>query len=93
MLQEWLLEPQQSAELERSKLIMSNNDYYSKRIQQERAYWTQLKQLASEDKVLEFYQLYSQYLEWNNIYSPDRKAIYKMAKKVVELLSEKNNES
>lgn len=58
----------------------------SHRVQKEREYWTKLKQLANEDSVLEFYKLYTQYLEWNNILSNDRKAIHKMAKKVVELL-------
>lgn len=68
------------------------DEYYyarSSRREQEREYWTKLKQLANEDNVLEFYRLYAQYLEWNNVLSPDRKAIYKMAKKVVELMENK----
>lgn len=70
------------------------NDYshvQSHRIQQEKSYWTKLRQLASEDKVVEFYSLYCEYLEWNNIISSDRKAIYKMAKKVIELMENSND--
>lgn len=52
----------------------------------EHEYWTKLKQLANEDNVIEFYKLYTQYLEWSNMLSPSRKAIYKMAKRVVELM-------
>ena len=63
----------------------------SHRVKKEREYWTKLRELANNDKVREFYILYAEYLEWNNILSNDRKAIYKMAKRVVELL-EKTNE-
>jgi hypothetical protein len=56
----------------------------SQRIQKEKQYWTKLRQLSDNDNVKEFYQLYMEYLEWNNILSGDRKAIYKMAKKVAE---------
>ena len=56
----------------------------SKRIQKEKQYWTKLRQLSDNDNVKEFYQLYVEYLEWNNILSDNRKAIYKMAKKVAE---------
>lgn len=69
------------------------DEYYyarSSRREQEREYWTKLKQLASEDNVVEFYKLYAKYLEWNNIISPDRQAIYKMATSVVQLLDNKS---
>ena len=56
----------------------------SHRIQKEKQYWTKLRELSDNDNVKEFYQLYVEYLEWNNILSGDRKAIYKMAKKVAE---------
>jgi len=61
-------------------------------IKKEREYWTKLKKLANEDNVVEFYKLYSQYLEYSNILSNDRKAIYIMAKRTVELLSNKNTD-
>lgn len=70
------------------------DEYYyaqSSRVKQEREYWTKLKQYAQEDNVVEFYKLYTQYLEWNNIYSPDRKAIYQMGKRVVELLDKQKD--
>ena len=70
------------------------NEYYyarSDRVAKEKEYWTKLKQLADENNVLGFYKLYSEYLEWNSIISPSRKAIYRMAKAIVELI-EKNNE-
>jgi hypothetical protein len=63
------------------------DEYYyaqSGRVDQERNYWTKLKQLASEDNIVEFYKLYAKYLEWNNVLSNDRKTIHKMAKKVAE---------
>jgi len=56
----------------------------SQRIQKEKQYWTKLRQLSDNDNVKEFYQLYMEYLEWSNILSNDRKAIYKMAKKIAE---------
>lgn len=59
----------------------------------ENEYWTKLKQLASEDNIIEFYKLYSQYLEWSKVLSPSRKAIYKMAKRVVELIETNNDET
>ena len=65
------------------------NEYYharDDRKKQEIEYWIKLKNLAKENNVVEFYKLYSEYLEWNNILSPDRQAIYQMAKKVVELM-------
>lgn len=62
------------------------------RRKQERECWNELKKLASEDKILEFYQLYAEYLERNNILSPDRKAIYHMAKKVVEYVQKVEQE-
>lgn len=68
------------------------NEYYyaqSSRRNQEKEYWTKLKQLANEDNIVEFYKLYAKYLEWNNVLSPDRKAIYKMANRVVQLLENK----
>jgi hypothetical protein len=68
------------------------NEQYNQadNIKKEREYWTKLKKLANEDNVVEFYKLYSQYLEYSNILSNDRKAIYIMAKRAVELLSNKN---
>lgn len=69
------------------------DEYYyaqSSKVKQEREYWAKLRQLATEDNVVEFYKLYAQYLEWNNVLSPDRKAIHKMAKKVVELLDKES---
>lgn len=39
--------------------------------------------------MLAFYKLYAEYLEWNNIISPSRKAIYRMAKVIVELMENK----
>lgn len=68
------------------------NEYYyaqSSRVKQEKEYWTQLKKLASDDDVIGFYKLYAKYLDWNNVISPDRRAIYKMANKVVELIENK----
>jgi hypothetical protein len=65
---------------------MGDNYSYiqSQRIQKEKQYWTKLRQLSDNDNVKEFYQLYMEYLEWSNILSNDRKAIYKMAKKIAE---------
>jgi len=65
---------------------MEDNYSYiqSQRIQKEKQYWTKLRQLSDNDNVKEFYQLYMEYLEWSNILSNDRKAIYKMAKKIAE---------
>jgi hypothetical protein len=65
---------------------MGDNYSYiqSQRIQKEKQYWTKLRQLSDNDNVKEFYQLYMEYLEWSNILSSDRKAIYKMAKKIAE---------
>lgn len=68
------------------------NEYYyarSDRATKEKEYWTKLKQLADENNVLAFYKLYAEYLEWNNIISPSRKAIYRMAKVIVELMENK----
>lgn len=65
------------------------NEYYyaqANRVKTEREYWTKLRKFSQEDNVVEFYKLYAQYLEWNNVLSPDRKAIHQMAKRVVELL-------
>lgn len=68
------------------------DDYYyaqSSRRSQEKEYWTQLKKLADTDDIIGFYKLYAKYLDWNNVISPDRRAIYKMANKVVELIENK----
>lgn len=61
----------------------------SSRISKEKEYWTKLKQLANENNILEFYRLYSEYLEWNNILSKNRTIIHKMAKGIVKLIEEK----
>ena len=65
------------------------NEYYyaqSDRAAKEKEYWTKLKQFANEDNVIEFYKLYTEYLEWSKVLSSSRKAIYKMAKRVIELM-------
>lgn len=70
---------------------MSDKEYeycQRSRRQKEKEYWTKIKQFALEDKVSDFYRLYAEYLEWNNVISPDRKAIHKMATRVVEILSQ-----
>ena len=47
-------------------------------------WWSRLN--AIEDPK-EFWVLYTQYLEWEKIYSPSRQKIYQMAKKTVEQLN------
>lgn len=57
-------------------------------LDKERAeYWRKLRELASDDKVCEFFQLYTEYLEKENCISNNRIALYKMAKHVVKYLT------
>jgi len=63
-----------------------NLEQIKQRRKQEEEYWKQLRHIASKDEIVEFYKLYVKYLEWNDIISPDRQAIHKMAVKVIELI-------
>jgi len=54
--------------------------------EKEKEWWNKLKKLAAEDDVAGFYMEYAKYLEWNNVISESRQAIYKMAIRVTELL-------
>ncbi len=56
------------------------------RAAKEREWWKELKQLANADNVAGFYRRYADYLEWNNVISPSRQAIHKMAKRAAEML-------
>lgn len=62
------------------------------RAEVERNWWKVLTALAEEGKVVEFYSAYTKYLEWNGIYSPSRKVLHKMARRVVEVLAEDDGE-
>lgn len=54
--------------------------WQQQRILDERSRWDELKQLASEDNVSQFWTRYADYLEWNNVVSPRRQALYHMAR-------------
>lgn len=45
----------------------------------ERKWWKELKEFADDGEVGGFYAHYARYLEWNNIHSPQRKLLHKMA--------------
>lgn len=47
--------------------------------EQDRAFWDELKGLARDNKVKEFYIKYAEYLKWAGIYSESRMCLYKMA--------------
>lgn len=65
-----------------------------KRRAEESVWWNKLKKLSKEDKVLEFYQEYAKYLEWNarQYMSEGTQAIYKMAIRAAEIIKEKTND-
>ena len=54
---------------------------------EEKIHWDNLKKLADQGNVPEFYAKYAQYLEAAGIYSESRKALHKMAKLASDTLS------
>lgn len=48
-------------------------------------YWVKLKKLSGENKVIDFFRLYAEYLECMNIISPSRRILYKMVKKIEDI--------
>lgn len=52
--------------------------------QEERRRWDELKKLASEGNVQEFYRRYAAYLEWAGVHSESRAVLLKMAKAVAD---------
>jgi hypothetical protein len=54
---------------------------------EERQWWTELRELADKKDIQGFYSKYAQYLEWNNVISPQRELLYKMAKMVADDIS------
>lgn len=57
------------------------------RAEAERKWWDELKRMAADDDVVGFYRQYATYLEWNNVISPSRQTIHRMAIRAAELLS------
>lgn len=53
----------------------------------EKQWWDELKSLADQDRVSEFYTRYAEYLESRNVLSPSRRAIHKMALLAAERLA------
>jgi hypothetical protein len=50
----------------------------------EQQWWRDLKSIADAGDVKAFYAHYAKYLEWNNIHSPQRQLLHKMALMVAE---------
>lgn len=48
-------------------------------------YWVKLKKLSDENKVIDFFRLYAEYLECANIISPNRRILYNMVKKIEDI--------
>ena len=61
-------------------------NHTDKRAEFEKQQWKELKRLAANKNIKEFYRMYAEYLEKSGIHSESRLAIYTMAKAVAELM-------
>jgi hypothetical protein len=52
---------------------------------EEQQWWKRLGSLADSGDVRGFYLEYAKYLEWNNIHSPQRSLLHKMALMAAEV--------
>lgn len=50
------------------------------RTEERKRRWEELMDLADQNNVERFWQRYADYLEWDNIVSPSRLAMHKMAR-------------